>query len=54
MTTTANEIKKGQSIKNKKGHYSTDIYASRKRNLVTLADGSRYGYEFAISLQNKI
>lgn len=51
MKTTENAIVKGASIKNNKGQYSVVTYVSEKRNSVILADGSRYGYTFALSLQ---
>lgn len=51
MKTQLNKIVKGMSIKNNKGHYSEVTFASEKRNSVILADGSRYGYNYALELQ---
>jgi hypothetical protein len=45
------EMKKGMLVKNNKGNLSEVIYCSKKRNSVILKDGSRYGYDFAVSLQ---
>jgi uncharacterized membrane protein len=45
-------IKKGMTIKNNKGHYSIVVYASQKNNIVSLEDGSRYGYNYAIQLNS--
>ena len=46
------EIKKGEYIKNNKGHRYIVTYVSKVRNLVILEDGSRYGYEYALELQS--
>jgi hypothetical protein len=45
-------IKKGMTIKNNKGQYSTVVYSSKKKNIVSLSDGSRYGYNYAIQLNS--
>jgi ATP-dependent RNA circularization protein (DNA/RNA ligase family) len=44
-------IKKGMLIKNNKGVYSEVKYSSEKKDIVSLKDGSRYSYQYALSLQ---
>jgi len=46
-------IVKGQFIKNMHGSRNEVTYVSEKRNLVKLADGSRYSINYALQINNK-